>query len=76
MEFNYPYHFADQLFGIAGNRRRHRQWTVPINATVSQLIKLGKQPVQFQIGGRYYAEMPIAGADWGVRFAVTLLFPK
>jgi hypothetical protein len=40
------------------------------------LIKLGKQPVQFQIGGRYYAEMPIAGADWGVRFAVTLLFPK
>ena len=55
---------------------QHSQWTVPINATVSQLIKLGKQPVQFQIGGRYYAETPIAGAEWGVRFAVTLLFPK
>jgi hypothetical protein len=52
------------------------QWTVPINATVSQLVKLGKQPVQFQIGGRYYAQTPIPGTDWGLRFAVTLLFPK
>ena len=26
----------------------HSQWTVPLNASVSQLVKLGKQPVQFQ----------------------------
>jgi hypothetical protein len=55
---------------------QNSQWTVPINATVSQLVKLGKQPVQFQLGGRYYPEKPIGGPDWGVRFAVTLLFPK
>jgi len=55
---------------------QNSQWTVPVNATVSQLVKLGKQPVQFQIGGRYYPEKPNGGADWGVRFAVTLLFPK
>lgn len=55
---------------------QNSQWTVPINLTVSQLLKLGKQPVQFQLGGRYYPETPSGGADWGLRFAVTLLFPK
>ena len=27
-------------------------------------------------GGRYHAEAPSGGPDWGLRFAVTLLFPK
>ncbi len=54
----------------------HEQWTVPINATLSQLLKLGPQPIQFTIGGRYYAERPRGGPDWGLRFAVTFLFPK
>jgi hypothetical protein len=54
---------------------RH-QWTVPLNLTVAQLLKIGKQPVQFQIGGRYYAERPSGGPDWGLRFTVTFLFPK
>jgi hypothetical protein len=52
------------------------QWTVPVNATVAQLLKFGKQPIQFQLGARYYPEKPNGGANWGVRFAVTLLFPK
>ncbi len=52
------------------------QWTVPINLTIAQLLKLGGQPIQFQIGGRYYAERPAGGPEWGLRFAVTLLFPK
>lgn len=55
---------------------QNSQWTVPLNATVSQLLKLGKQPVQFMVGARYYPEKPAGGADWGIRFAVTLLFPK
>jgi hypothetical protein len=54
----------------------HSQWTVPINMTVSQLLKIGKQPVQFSLGVRYYAEKPSGGPDWGLRFAVTFLFPK
>lgn len=54
----------------------HSQWTVPLNAMVSQLVKFGKQPVQFTLGGRYYAEKPDGGPDWGLRFAVTFLFPK
>lgn len=51
-------------------------WTVPLNLMVAQLVKIGKMPVQFQIGGRYYAERPMNGPDWGVRFAVVFLFPK
>ncbi|MBC8002715.1 MAG: transporter [Opitutaceae bacterium] len=52
------------------------QWTVPLNFSIQQLIKIGKQPVAFQLGYRYYAERPAGGPDWGLRFAVTLLFPK
>jgi hypothetical protein len=52
------------------------QWTVPLNASVSQLLKIGKQPIQLSLGARYYAEKPDGGPDWGLRFAVTLLFPK
>jgi hypothetical protein len=51
-------------------------WTVPLNLMVSQLLKFGNQPVQFQLGGRYYPEKPQGGPDWGLRFTVTLLFPK
>ena len=52
------------------------QATVPINVTVSQLVKLGGQPVSFLFGGRVYANRPSGGPDWGLRFQVTLLFPK
>jgi hypothetical protein len=55
------------------------QWTVPLTFTVSQLLKIGKMPVQFQFGPRYYAvrpNQPVTGPDWGLRFAVTFLFPK
>ena len=52
------------------------QWTVPVNFVVSQLIKLGSQPAQVFAGGRYYAEGPAGGPEWGIRTGVTLLFPK
>ena len=52
------------------------QWTVPITLAVSQLLKIGKLPISLGLGGRYYAEKPAGGPDWGLRFVVTLLFPK
>ncbi|MDQ3563443.1 MAG: transporter [Pseudomonadota bacterium] len=54
----------------------NNQWTAPLNLQVSQLLKLGKQPIQLTLGGRYYAEKPEGGPDWGLRFVVTFLFPK
>ena len=53
------------------------QWAIPLNLTLSQLIKLGDQPVQLTAGVRYWAESPENGPDdWGFRLAVTFLFPK
>jgi hypothetical protein len=52
------------------------QWTVPVNFMAQQLVKIGKVPVAFQVGYRYYAESPDGGPDWGLRFAITFLFPK
>ena len=51
-------------------------WTVPINLTISQLVKLGKQPISLQAGYRNYVDAPDGGPDWGLRFQVTFLFPK
>ena len=51
------------------------QWTVPFNLSVSQILKIGKQPISIQLGGRYYAEAPSGGPDWGMRLNFTLLFP-
>jgi len=52
------------------------QWTVPMNYMVSQLLKVGKQPLTIQLGYRQYLEVPKGGPDWGLRLAVTFLFPK
>lgn len=52
------------------------QWNVPANATVSQLVKIGDQPVQFFAGARYYLETSNDGPEWGLRFGLTLLFPQ
>ena len=52
------------------------QWSVPINLVVSQLMKIGDQPVQAFVGARYYAETPTNGPEWGLRLGLTFLFPK
>jgi hypothetical protein len=51
------------------------QWLVPVNAQISQLVKIGKLPVQFGVGARYYAEGPSGAPEWGLRFVITPLFP-
>lgn len=55
---------------------QNNQWTVPINLGVSQLLKIGGSPVQFQLGGRYFAENADNGPDWGLRFTITFLWPR
>jgi len=52
-------------------------WTIPINLTVSQLLKVGSQPISIGLGPRYWAQTPDAGPDhWGARVVVVFLFPK
>jgi hypothetical protein len=50
-------------------------WTVPVNLTVAQLVRIGKLPVSITVGGRYYAEGPSGAPDWGLRLVITPLFP-
>ena len=53
------------------------QWTVPINALVAQVFKVGNQRIQAGAGARYWAEAPDGGPEgWGGRVFLTLLFPK
>src|SRR5438067_5235415 len=51
------------------------KWTVPVIGTVAQILKIGKQPISIGVAGKYYADTPRYGPDWGVRFIVTLLYP-
>jgi len=51
------------------------QWTVPINLSIAQLLKIGKLPVQFTLGGKIFATGPSGAPDWGIRFTITPLFP-
>jgi len=55
---------------------KSKQWTVPLNFSVTQMLKLGKQPLTIQLGYRNYLDAPEGGPNWGLRFQVTLLFPK
>jgi hypothetical protein len=52
------------------------KWTVPLIAPVSQVIKIAGQPISLQLAPKWYAEGPTGAPDWGLRFAVILLFPK
>jgi hypothetical protein len=48
----------------------------PVNLVVSQLFKIGDQPVSFGLGGRYYFDSPAGGPEWGIRATLVFLFPK
>ena len=48
-------------------RGTNEQWSMPLNFVISQLFKIGGQPMQAFVGGRYYAEAPEGGPEWGLR---------
>jgi hypothetical protein len=53
------------------------EWSVPINLTVSKLVKIDKQPISLTAGLRYWAAAPGNGPEGlGVRVGLTFLFPK
>ncbi len=51
------------------------QWTVPLQLLVSQVLKVGDQPVSFGLAGRYWTDGPDRSPEWGFRFIITFLFP-
>jgi len=53
------------------------QWSVPVNAALSKLVKLGRLPVSLQGGVGYWAESPDSGPE-GFRFRLqaNIVLPK
>jgi hypothetical protein len=57
---------------------KSEEWSVPVNFMVTQMLKVGNQPLTLQAGARYWADSPQgAGPEgWGFRLSATLLFPR
>ncbi len=51
------------------------KWTIPINPFVSQLLKVGTQPISVTLGPKVYVEGPSGAPDVGLRVVFVLLFP-
>ena len=56
----------------------NNDWSVPINAVVSKLVRIDKLPVQFFGGVRYWADSPddVDPTGWGACFGMTFLFSR
>jgi hypothetical protein len=53
-------------------------WSVPVNATVAQLFRIGGQPMSITFGARYWADTPQEQGPegWGWRLVYTLVLPQ
>ena len=52
------------------------EWSIPINFQISQIVKVGDQPLSIGAGLRYWADSPDSGPEgFGFRVVVTFLFP-
>lgn len=52
------------------------EWTVPLGAAVSKVMKVGRLPVSLGLGGFYNVDRPQNANRWTARFMVTLVFPE
>ncbi|MBT9611920.1 MAG: transporter [Burkholderiales bacterium] len=57
---------------------KSEKWSVPINLSATQLLKIGGQPMTLSAGARYWADSPegVGPKGWGFRLTATFLFPK
>jgi len=50
-------------------------WTVPLGTSVSKVVRIGRLPVSFGVGGFYNVERPDDANRWTARLTMTLVFP-
>jgi hypothetical protein len=54
-----------------------KDWSIPLNVTAAQLLRIGDQMVQIGGGVRYWLQSPDSGPEgWGIRLNFVLLYPK
>lgn len=54
----------------------NREWSVPIHLVVRQLFAFGDRRITVGLGGRYYADGPDDGPEWGLRLSVIIVLPN
>lgn len=52
-----------------------QRWVVPLGAGIGKLFRLGKLPVNAQVGAYYNIVKPDIGPDWQVRLQVQIILP-
>jgi hypothetical protein len=74
---NDAYTFLFEVDGIYDwDMGTHEAWLVPMSLSISRVRRLGRHLVSVGAAGRWYAESPENGPEWGVRVFVTYLFEK
>jgi len=54
-----------------------KQWSVPVNAAVAKLVRIGKVPVSLQAGAGYWVESATSGPEgWRFRLQANIVLPK
>jgi hypothetical protein len=53
-----------------------QKWTVPVGMGLGHVFRLGKVPVNSQLGAYYNVVRPDDGATWQLRVQVQFMFPK
>jgi hypothetical protein len=56
--------------------RGGERWVVPVSLGLGQLVKIGKQSVNFQATAYYNVVKPTDAGNWTLEFLVQFLFPK
>jgi hypothetical protein len=58
------------------NAESGEQWLVPLGLGAGKVFKVGKLPINAQIGYYNYVIAPTNGPDWQLRTQINFLFPK
>ena len=69
----------DTTFGVDTPSQydwKFRQWTVPLEASIGQVLTIAQQQIELDLAGRWYAERAPGGPEWGLTLTLTFLFPK
>jgi hypothetical protein len=53
-----------------------RQWSVPVNVSVSKVTRVGPFPFSVGAGVGVFAATPEGGPDWKLRMTMTLILPR
>jgi len=79
LNFNFEsgaYLTTSPVITVNWEARGSNQWTVPMGGGVGKLFKIGRLPVNTQIGAYFNVVRPDFASNWALRAQVQFMFPK